>query len=116
MAKTTDEKAFEKVVADLTKLGITKEAGAFDLPALTGSETLEELGDILDKAKAGKKAEEKSAKVAADEAGHAEATSRTFTLKSGQKRTFSPADHGDKWADSAAEFAVTHKANILSEA
>lgn len=116
MTETTDQKAFKTIVGKLAKLGISKEAGAFELPALTGEETLEQLGDILDKAEEAKKEADKAAKVATNEAANAGKASRSFTLKSGQVRTFSPADHGDTWADSAAEFAVTHKANIVSEA
>lgn len=114
--KTAEEKAFEKVVKDLAKFGITKDAGIEGFPALTGEETFEGLEVMLAAATAAKKEADKLKKEAADEASNSDKTTRSFTLKSGQVRTFSPANHGDEWAEKAAEFAVTHKANIISEA
>lgn len=100
-AKTPEEKAFSKAITDLAKLGITTEEGIEGFPQLTGEETIEQLTDMIVAAKAATKPSAPAK------------TSRSFTLKSGQVRTFCPADHGDTWEASADEFAETHKANII---
>lgn len=87
MAKSAEEKAFDKLVKEAKELGV-------EVVDTDTQETLE-------------------AKVAPVRPVKEEKNSTTFVFKNGGSRVFSQSVHGENWEDLADEFAVTN-AKVLA--
>ncbi len=99
-----DEKKIEALLKKLETFGITTEKGTETIPALKGTETADELADILVQAKADAKEDGPKKKI----------SKVVFTRKDGSKREFSETVHGEDFVEIADEFAETNKNVIAS--
>jgi hypothetical protein len=107
-----EQKAKDALVAELDTFNITATGGTETVAPLTGAETVEELKELVKRAKADAKAAEKAAK------GGAPAGDEVlvkFRDHAGQptERTFSKEVHGDDFAKLADEFKATNAGRII---